>query len=77
LKGNIAGDTAEFDVTIRQAGKSSRFYSLTNQKTGKSEDNSNATVVQSLKDGVYTIIIHPTVEPFDSGDIVDKPFGAR
>ena len=53
LKGNIPGDSADFDVTIRQAGKSSRFYN----------GNSNGTVVQSLKDGVYTIVTHPPVEP--------------
>jgi hypothetical protein len=58
LTGNIPGDFAEFDVTIRQADKSSRVYSLTNQKTGQLEGNGTATAVQSLKDGVYTITIN-------------------
>lgn len=58
LTGNIPGDFAEFDVTIRRGGKSSRVYRLTNQQTGQSEGNANATVVQSLKDGVYSIMIN-------------------
>jgi hypothetical protein len=45
-------------VTIRQAGNSSRVYSLTNQQTGQLEGNGNVVAVQSLKDGVCTIMIN-------------------
>ena len=47
LTGSVPGDSADFDVTIRQGRNSARVYS----------GNGNATVVQSLKDGVYTISI--------------------
>jgi hypothetical protein len=60
LKGNIPS-WIDFDVTISQAGKSSRFYQRPNEETGQSEGNSsNAIIVQSFGDGVYTIMIHPT-----------------
>jgi hypothetical protein len=55
VKGSIPGDFAEFDLTVSHAGASSRLFSVLNQETSATEENAKLAVVESQKDGVWTL----------------------
>lgn len=55
IEGNIPGDFAEFDLTVNKAGRTGRLASVLNQSNGQTEENAKITVVQELRDGVWTL----------------------
>lgn len=59
IEGQLPGDAADFDLTIKQVGKSLRFFEQNSFSNGKSHIDSNARleVVRSFRDRVWTLVV--------------------